>query len=78
MQDLEGRYLYFNGAAARYGVTAGEIVRRTPQELFDPETADVIMDQIRKVGWQGSRWNMNSESLERGRSVVAEQTLSRP
>ena len=57
MQDLDGRYLYFNGATTRYGVTESEIVQRRPQELFDPETAKAIMDRVREVAETG-------ESLE--------------
>ncbi len=53
MQDLDGRYLYFNGPASRYGVTEDQVVRRTPEELFDPATAKTMMDQIQRVAEQG-------------------------
>jgi PAS domain S-box-containing protein len=48
MQDPEGRYLYFSATEA-YGVTKEMILGSTPYELFQKETADRIVERVKKV-----------------------------
>ena len=77
MQDPEGRYLDFN-SAARYGVTIKEMLGSTPYDLLDRESADRIMERLKKVAtgehprgdslvWKGQTlWFSDSLSPVRG------------
>jgi PAS domain S-box-containing protein len=45
VQDLEGRYLYYNGPA-RYGLSSDDVVGKTPFDFFDETTAIEVMDEM--------------------------------
>ncbi len=92
MQDLDGRYLYYN-ASPRYGLKAADVVGKTTHDLFDTATADRIMGQIarvretgeglsdeRSVSWQGQTvWFLDQVSPVRDAagSVVGVVRISR-
>ena len=45
VKDLKGRYLMINSAGAGFvGMAVEEIVGKTDRELFDPETARLVME----------------------------------
>jgi PAS domain S-box-containing protein/putative nucleotidyltransferase with HDIG domain len=48
MQDLEGRYLYYN-AAVRYGLSAEDVLGMTPYDFFDEGTASFFMERMKRV-----------------------------
>lgn len=48
MQDLEGRFLYYNGPA-KYEITPEEILGKTPFDLFSPEKASEVMADLNQV-----------------------------
>lgn len=48
MQDIEGRYIYSN-CPPQYGLTLDQFMNKLPGEVFDPQSAAVIMNQLVKV-----------------------------
>ncbi len=48
VQDLEGRYLYYNGPD-RYGLSIDDVVGKTPSDFFDETTAAEVMDEMEKA-----------------------------
>ncbi|MCD6567809.1 MAG: PAS domain S-box protein, partial [Dehalococcoidia bacterium] len=48
MQDLEGKYLYYN-AAPQYGVKASDLLGKTPFDFFEPAAATLMMKQMHQV-----------------------------
>jgi signal transduction histidine kinase len=62
MQDLEGRYLYINGAP-RVGIKAGDMVGKTLAEVFEPEVASEIMRQIKLVASNGRSMTFDNKII---------------
>ena len=52
VQDLSGKFLYFNGAD-RYGISSKEVVGKMPADLLNPELAQSLTDQITQVASSG-------------------------
>ncbi len=52
MQDLEGHYLYYNGAA-RYGLTTDDLLGRTPYDIHETSKAAEIMGMVHAVAADG-------------------------
>jgi PAS domain S-box-containing protein len=48
MQDLDGRFLYFN-PASHYNVETHDIVGKRPDEILEKQSADELMDRLREV-----------------------------
>ena len=67
MQDLEGKYLYYNGPS-RYGLEPGDVVGKMPSDLHDPAAAREHVERIRKVAESGesvtseTRMNLQGET----------------
>jgi PAS domain S-box-containing protein len=59
MQDLEGKYLYYNGPS-RYGLEPGDVVGKTPFDFHAPAAATEYVERIRKVAESGE--GVTSES----------------
>lgn len=50
VKDVEGRYLFFNAAAAKFaGKPVTEILGKDDRILFDPESAQQVMDRDRRI-----------------------------
>jgi PAS domain S-box-containing protein len=52
MQDLDGRYLYYNGSEA-YGIKAEEVIGKTPYDIHKPKYAEIIFKRIKQVANTG-------------------------
>ncbi len=65
MQDLEGKYLYYN-APARYKVASEDVVGKTPWDIHKPEAAAKIMERVKKVGVTGDSLTDEEESTMDG------------
>ncbi|MBU2560341.1 PAS domain-containing sensor histidine kinase [archaeon] len=61
MQDLEGRYLYYN-APPIYGITVDEVVGKTPSDLLKPEKAAGLMERINEIARSGKSLSGEEES----------------
>jgi PAS domain S-box-containing protein len=48
MQDLDGRFLYYN-PASYYGAGTSDIVGKRPDEILEKKSADELMDRLREV-----------------------------
>lgn len=48
MQDLDGRFLYYN-PASHYNVEPRDIVGKRPEEILEKKSADELMDRLREV-----------------------------
>jgi len=48
MQDIEGKYLYYNGPP-KYGIKPGEVIGKTPFDFHSPENAAKFMGEMEKV-----------------------------
>jgi PAS domain S-box-containing protein len=65
-KDLQGRYILFNPAAARFaGTTQGEVLGRTDTSLFPPEQAARVMASDRRV-------------MQQDMGITVQQTWSTP
>ncbi|MFC2021371.1 PAS domain S-box protein [Chloroflexota bacterium] len=53
MQDLEGKYLYYNGPAM-YGLSIKEVLGKKPHDFFEPSEA-ALMDKLREKAIQSGR-----------------------
>ncbi len=53
LHSLTGRYIYYSGPS-RYGLSAVDVVGKTPQDFFEPEEANRIVRQIESVGRTGN------------------------
>ncbi|MBX9678810.1 MAG: PAS domain S-box protein [Gemmataceae bacterium] len=63
VKDLDGKYLFFNEAAARFvGRPVAEVLGRDDRELFDPESAAIIMAHDREAA-AGGRPTTHQEHL---------------
>lgn len=62
MQDVQGKYLYYNGPSV-YGLSSEDVIGKTPYDFHDEETAAAMMANLRHVIASGER-------LEREMSVV--------
>lgn len=56
MQDLEGRYLYYN-ASPQYGLKSFDVLGKTPSDFFDSETASKMTERLHKVAASGKSLN---------------------
>ncbi len=52
LHDVDGRYLYYNGPS-RYHVKPQDVIGRTAHDMFPPEQADTLVQQLRKVAETG-------------------------
>ena len=52
MLSLDGTYLYYN-APAKFGISADDILGKTPFEMFPPSVATNIMSRIQQVAKSG-------------------------
>ena len=75
MQDPEGRYLYFN-SAARYGVTIEEMLGSTPYDLLDRESADRIVERLKKVAKTGQSIREETPLVWKGQTLWFSDSLS--
>jgi PAS domain S-box-containing protein len=73
MQDLDGKYLYYN-APPYYGLKADDVVGKTPYDFFEPEVAERIINrnkkvaklakritEIEQINWQGETMYFSAE-----------------
>ncbi len=92
LQDIEGRYLYYNGARDD-GLEVRDVVGTTPSDWFSPQVAERLVERIRRVAtdgeevtveqcldWEGeTRWFQESMFPVRDEAgdIVAVGTISR-
>jgi PAS domain S-box-containing protein len=75
MQDPEGRYLYFN-AAARYGVSKQKMIGSTPHAILDKESADRIVERVKKVAKTGRSIREETPLVWKGQPLWFSDSLS--
>ncbi|MDD1700116.1 MAG: PAS domain S-box protein [Methanoregula sp.] len=75
MQDTEGRYLYFN-SAARYGVSAEDVLGLTPYDFVDRESADRLMDRLKNVVKTGQSIREETPMVWKGQALWFSDSLS--
>ncbi len=68
MQDMEGRYLYYN-ATPRYGLKVEDVVGKTPFDFFDSATAAKMLGRIRRVAASGMSLNEETQLTWGGETV---------
>lgn len=74
IQDLEGRYLYYNGSP-KYGIDAESITGRLPSALFDAQTAARLEARVAKVAATGMRLEEDSFLTWEGREFCFHDEL---
>jgi PAS domain S-box-containing protein len=75
LQNPEGRYLYFN-SAARYGVSEEEMLGKTPYDFIDKESADRIVERVKKVAKTGVSIREDSPFVWKGQTLWFSDSLS--
>jgi len=75
MQNPEGRYLFFN-SAARYGVSEEEMLGKTPYDFLDRESADLIVERVKKVAKTGRSIREESPLVWKGQTLWFNDSLS--
>lgn len=68
MQDLEGRYLYYNGPS-KYGLHPDQIIGKTPFDFFDHETASRMMATLKHVISTGERITLENQVVWQGETL---------
>jgi PAS domain S-box-containing protein len=75
MQDLEGRYLYFN-SAARYGISVEEMLGLTPYDFLDRESADRLVERVKNVAKTGQSIREETPLVWKGQTLWFSDSLS--
>jgi PAS domain S-box-containing protein len=75
MQDLQGRYLYFN-SATRYGVAVDEMLGLTPYDFLDRESADQMVERLKKVAKTGQNIREKTPLVWKGQTLWFSDSLS--
>ena len=75
MQDSEGRYLYFN-TSEKYGISKEMLIGSTPYELFPEETANRILERVKKVFRNGQTITEETSVVWKGQTLWFSDTLS--
>jgi PAS domain S-box-containing protein len=75
MQDLEGRYLYFN-SAARYGISVEEMLGLTPYDFLDRESAYRLVERVKNVAKTGQSIREESPLVWKGQTLWFSDSLS--
>jgi len=75
MQDLEGRYLYFN-SAARYGISVEEMPGLTPYDFLDRESADRLAERVKNVAKTGQSIREETPLVWKGQTLWFSDSLS--
>ena len=67
VKDRQGRYVMVNSACARFvGTSPKDMVGRTDHDLFEPETADCIVEVDRRVMESGETWTADETASAAG------------
>jgi PAS domain S-box-containing protein len=75
LQDPEGRYLYFN-AASLYGLPVEKVLGSTPYELLDRESAERIVERLKKVAKTGQSMLVETMFVWKGQTLWFSDNLS--
>ena len=75
MQDLEGRYLYFN-SAARYGISVEEMLGLTPYDFLDSESAYRQVERVKNVSKTGQSIREETPLVWKGQTLWFSDSLS--
>jgi PAS domain S-box-containing protein len=75
LQDPEGRYLYFN-AASIYGLPVEKVLGSMPYDLLDKESADRIIERLKKVTKTGQSILEETPFVWKGQTLWFSDTLS--
>jgi PAS domain S-box-containing protein len=68
LHDLEGRFLYFNGASS-FGIRPEEVIGKTPFDIFEPSTAARIVEQVQQVAARGQSMDFEHRVAWRGEKI---------
>ena len=75
LQDPEGRYLYFN-AASMYGLPVEKVLGSKPYDLLDRESADRIVERLKKVAKTGQSILEETMFVWKGQTLWFSDNLS--
>lgn len=67
MQDPDGTYLYFN-APAGFGLTPDEVLGKRPHDLLPRQTADRLMERLKRVAATGVEMRFEDSLTMAGRT----------
>ncbi len=65
LQDLEGRYLYYNGPS-RYGMESDDVLGKTPYDWFPPDVASQMLKERLQVIAKGEEINSEQRIVWHG------------
>ncbi len=68
MQDLEGKYLYYNGSPV-YGLKVEDVLNKTPYDLFDTLVAAKFMSSLTQVAAAGKVISFEHDVLWAGKRM---------
>ena len=68
VQDLSGKFLYFNGAH-RYGISPDDVVGKMPADLLSPDIAERLIERITQVATDGKSATIEKEIKIQGETV---------
>ncbi len=68
LQDLEGRYLYYNGPS-RYGLTVDDVLGKTSFDLHEPAAAAKVMAELEQVTSSGKAHTFENNIVWQGESL---------
>lgn len=74
IHDLETRYVYYHGPAY-YGVTAEDVIGKTPIDLFGAEQGGAIVEQVREVMQSGEPATRRTNIDWQGRSLWLDSNI---
>jgi len=69
VQDLMGRYVYFNGSE-HFGLKAGDVIGKTPHDFFDAETAERLENRMQEAQKTGKRKTFESSITWNGEQLI--------
>ncbi len=75
MQDLEGRFLYFN-SVSHYGISEKDILGSSPYDFLDRETAERLMERVRNVAKTGQSSRHETSFVWKGQTLWFSDSLS--
>ncbi|HJX56015.1 MAG TPA: PAS domain S-box protein [Methanoregula sp.] len=75
MQDLEGKFLYFN-SVSRYGISEKETLGSSPYDFLDRETAERLVERVRNVAETGKSTSQETSFVWKGQTLWFSDSLS--
>ena len=75
MQDLEGKFLYFN-SVSRYGISEKDTLGSSPYDFLDRENAERLVERVRNVAKTGQSSRHETSFVWKGQTLWFSDSLS--